>query len=189
MGAGAAEYDSARRISAVGDYNPADVRHLAYILPLLATPLVACPGTLDDPDRFREAGATTCPPGTDVVKDILLPSCASKICHDSDEPEGMLDLLSPGVESRIVGVTSNSADCSGKVIVDPSDIQGSLFYEKLVQKTPSCGDPMPLGPKRLPAAQIDCIEKWLQQISALDGGGTGGTDAGTGGGPSDGAAE
>ena len=100
------------------------------LLLLAAVALSGCPGTLDNPEDFREGGSSggggSCPPGTNVETDILGKAtgsgCATKICHDAQDPAGNLDLASPGLASRLLDQTSTSTDCSGHVLVDGTDI-------------------------------------------------------------------
>lgn len=140
--------------------------------------MAGCPGALSDPDRFVEGGSSTCPPGTDVEKDIFGTSCSSKLCHDSDQPAAGLDLTA-NVASQVVGVTSSGGEeCDGQLLLDPNDPEGSLFLEKVAAKTPRCGDRMPLGVP-LSAGEIDCVRQWVKQVSGGAGGGGGApSDAG-----------
>ncbi len=155
--------------------------------------VTACPGSLTDPERFTEGGASaSCPPGQDHMT-VFADSCSSSLCHDapttssppkaSDDPAAGLDLTA-NVESQVLGVTSASGDeCDGELLVDPNDPEGSLFLEKLTAKNPRCGDRMPLGTP-LKAAEIDCVRKWLNSIAGGAGGSSG--TGGGGGAPSDG---
>ncbi|MBX3131364.1 MAG: hypothetical protein KF718_31895 [Polyangiaceae bacterium] len=162
--------------------------------------LAGCPGSLADPERFLEAGAATCPPGTDVEKEIFAPltssgktgGCASSLCHDADEPAAGLDLITPGIAGRVLGTVStgsiNEGLCDGEVLVDPTDPESSLFIEKVTLKTPRCGDRMPLAAP-LSKANIDCVRQWVLQVAGgADGGagtgGGGGSDASSTGGSS-----
>ncbi len=71
--------------------------HLLFAAALLAF-AAGCPGTLENPEDFREGGTSggSCPAGTNVETDILGNAtgsgCATKICHDAQDPAGNLDL-------------------------------------------------------------------------------------------------
>jgi hypothetical protein len=139
--------------------------------------LSACPGRLDDKPSFLayeaahgDAGAGTTDPGAgsagsttspdacgDVPTRVFLPSCAGNGCHSAAAPQQGLDLASPDVASRVVGV-------SGKmclvVLADPTNPEGSLLYQKLAVKPP-CGAQMPLARPALSAADAACVLKWI----------------------------
>ena len=151
------------------------------LLLLAAVALSGCPGTLDNPEDFREGGSSggggSCPPGTNVETDILGKAtgsgCATKICHDAQDPAGNLDLASPGLASRLLDQTSTSTDCSGHVLVDSANPSQSLLLEKLATPAP-CGDPMPLTGS-LTAQEKACI---TEHVNGLTGSGQP-QDAGT----------
>lgn len=132
------------------------VRGLAFaLLPLgLAALASGCPGELEDPDRFIDGGFT-CP---DVPNELFKNSCGgAKICHEGAEPAAGLDLVSPGVEERLID--KKGRDCPG-ILVDPVLPESSLIYTKLSPST-SCGSPMPLGRPAFTAAELECVRNWI----------------------------
>lgn len=145
-----------------------------------------CPGEIDDPSRFLTAGTggAACP---DVETEIFVTRCSEQAgCHSADDMQGMLDLASSDVASRIVGVPGTS-NCGGEVLADPSDPTSSLIYTKLTD-TPTCGAQMPFGGgEKLTQTEIDCVEAYIASLpSGGPGAGGGGAAGGMGGAPSGG---
>ena len=149
--------------------------------------LTGCPGTLADRQRFLdainaggsagsagqgnggkagedttanetagEAGADSGPCG-DVVARIFEPSCGGTGCHGSVAAQQDLDLVSPGVASRVVGVTGTGCSVT---LADPADPEASLIYQKL-SPTPPCGSPMPLARPALSDQDAACVLAWI----------------------------
>jgi hypothetical protein len=127
---------------------------------MIAAMLAAgCAGELKDPDRFTSlADAGGC-----AAEPVFAATCASSVCHDAVDPAEGLDLASPGVASRLLGVTSASAACGGRLLVDPDDRPASLLLEKLTA-APTCGDPMPLAGTPLTAEQVECVTTWVEGL-------------------------
>jgi hypothetical protein len=128
--------------------------------------LTGCPGKLDDKGRFvayeaahREGGAEVTGNGAcgDVVTRIFVPRCGDGGCHSATDPQQDLDLVSPGVASRVVGVASQG--CAA-LLVDPDDPKSSLIYQKLATKPP-CGAQMPLARIPLSPAEVACVLGWI----------------------------
>jgi hypothetical protein len=125
--------------------------------------LTGCPGTLRDKDRFLTDAAPDADAGDDpgacgdVVTRVFAPSCGGTGCHGATAPQQGLDLVSPGVAARVVGVSGTG--CAG-LLADPADPTNSLLYTKLSPK-PSCGSQMPLARPALSAADAACILAWI----------------------------
>jgi len=151
-------------------------------LPALSLALVGCPGKLHDKQAFlayeaEHAGAGAAPPGEagapaqlpetagtsntdpcgDVVARIFVPSCGGTGCHSATASQQDLDLVSPDVASRVVGVSGKA--CL-QTLADPQDPEGSLLYQKLLPQPP-CGAPMPLARPPLGSADIACVKSWI----------------------------
>lgn len=147
--------------------------------------LSGCPGSIDDPLLFRQShgGGSgwdgTCPPDFDVVEEIFKPSCGTLGCHTGEQfAAAGLDLTAPGVGERILSHTSDQ--CGGLPLVDPDDIEGSFFNQKL-DPEPPCGSQMPSGMGALSADERACLNEYLER---LVGGGApldAGLDGGVGG--------
>ena len=117
---------------------------------------VACPGRIEDPDRFRECMI-------DVEVDVFRQTCGASGCHVAGSTAAAgLDLTSPGVASRLVNTPSS---CNGKLLLSgPAD---GYLLEKVTQQTPTCGGPMPVNGS-LTDEELRCLRRWT--TSAFDGG-------------------
>jgi hypothetical protein len=131
--------------------------------------------------------AWSCPTTTAGLQtQVFQPTCGSAGCHGASNPAMGLDLVSPGLESRLIDVSSNGC---GQILVTPGSSASSYLFQKLTQSAPTCGDPMPLGGATLPQQQTSCIGTWIASMgsspgtggaSGTGGTGTGGTSSGTG---------
>jgi hypothetical protein len=120
--------------------------------------LAACPGRLDDPDRFRACQL-------DVESQIFVPKCGTAGCHDAVSKMNGLDLVTPGVANRLRTGTST---CMGKSLL--------VHIPEKLTLNPPCGSPMPLGAP-LMANEVACIKQYLIKIAdggTRDGGADGG---------------
>ena len=130
--------------------------------------LAGCPGTLADKELYEAAldggrglngdgaGADTGPCG-DVVARIFVPTCGGTSCHGANAPQQDLDLVSPGLASRVVGVAAKGC---AVMLADPADPEASLIYQKL-SPAPPCGSPMPLARPPLSRADAACVLAWI----------------------------
>ena len=138
-----------------------------------------CPGSLDNKDEFLDAGFTAVvSTGADdncgdVEATILAAKCGGTGCHGTKSPQNNLDLESPGVAARVVGVPA--IVCKG-TLANPSDPDNSVIYTKVLETT-ACGARMPLARPVLSAAETECLRLWI----AKQGGGTTSSSGGTGG--------
>jgi hypothetical protein len=142
----------------------------------------ACPGSIEDPARFRDAtvgldappGDASAPDATvgldapsacvDYVERTLLPeTCATAYCHGAAKAAASLDLESPGLARRLVGVRG-SMGCRSVALVDPLRPEASLMVAKL-RATPGCGARMPLAGTPLTAAQLECVRAWAEGLA------------------------
>ncbi len=145
----------------------------------------ACAGSLDNKDEFLDAGFTTAAStstGTgvdacgDVEAKILTAKCGGSGCHGVMAPQNDLDLESPGVAARVVGVPAQL--CQG-VLADPSSPETSVLYTKLLSDT-TCGAQMPLARPELSQMDKECLKAWIAKqssgasTSASTGSGSGG---------------
>jgi hypothetical protein len=144
----------------------------------LSAATAGCPTTsLEDPGRF-DAGAGSlgstaggglgdggavsigigeggaCP----NLAQFFAATCTASSCHNaSDEAQG-LDLQSPDVASRLVGVMATEGP---GLLVDPSSPGASILYLKLTAPPPF-GAQMPLGQAPLSPAMADCVLGWIE---------------------------
>jgi hypothetical protein len=140
---------------------------------LLVAAAWGCPGTLDDPARFFvEAGVTEdasvsggdgggeCPD----VPSLFARTCTAATCHSAGNKAQGLDLQSPNLDARLVGVAASEG--SG-FLIDPSEPSKSVLYRKLTP-TPPSGARMPLGAAPLDDATMACVLAWITgQASAV----------------------
>jgi hypothetical protein len=92
-----------------------------------------------------------------VVARIFVPSCGGTGCHGATGPQQDLDLVSPGVAARVVGVPG--IGCTA-ILADPANPEASLIYQKL-SPTPPCGSPMPLARPALSDEDAACVLAWI----------------------------
>jgi hypothetical protein len=132
-----------------------------------------CPGTLDDPARFLDAGAAadvsapvegdeagaggSCPD----VPGLLAQTCTASTCHSASNKAQGLDLQSPDVAARLVGVPATEG---AGVLIDPSAPAKSVLYAKLTA-SPPFGARMPLGAAPLDAPTLACVLAWVTQAA------------------------
>lgn len=151
--------------------NPAANRllHLPLIAGALLSPALAwtgCAGSLEDPDMFMLQGdagapveaaveAASAPTCTDVPT-LFAKSCATTGCHDATTKAEGLDLVSPSLASRLVGVPS--VEGVG-LLIDPSTPPKSVLYTKLLANPPF-GARMPTGGSLDPST-IACVSMWV----------------------------
>jgi hypothetical protein len=121
-----------------------------------------CPANLEDPGRFTsQATSGSCP---DVPQAVLLPDCATANCHSTADKMQGLDLQSPNVASRLVGVSSTEGP---GLLIDPSNPQASVIYTKLTA-SPPFGVRMPFSQPPLADATTACVLAWV--TAQVDGG-------------------
>jgi hypothetical protein len=133
-----------------------------------------CAEEIADPAPFiaaRDGSApvATCTLGIDVPTTVFAMRCGTTGCHTGSTPAGGLDLVSPGVARRLIGVPSSV--CSNAVLASTSGSTGFL-YDKL-HGSPRCGSAMPLGGAPLMPAEIDCVRAWIESQArggTMDGG-------------------
>lgn len=122
-------------------------------LAFIAAGLVGCAGELENPERFAD-----CPPG--YVEQRFQESCGPE-CHNAVDREADLDLVSPGAGARVLAAVSATEDCSGRPLIDPTG-QHHLLLDKLT--VPPCGTRMPFGEAELPAEDIECVRRWIDEV-------------------------
>lgn len=124
-----------------------------------------CAGNLSNPEDFIDGGAT--------VKDaetILADSCGRATCHDSTpQAQAGLDLVSPNVDSRVVGVSAVGAGCESDILVVAGDPDASYLLGKVLVTPGMCGLQMPLVGS-LSASEVDTLRQWIMDLGGSDGG-------------------
>src|SRR5688572_32827920 len=105
-----------------------------------------CVGELEgSEDDYRvEAGVGGENPAAACAVEVFGRACSAAACHDSESPTGGLDLASPDVGTRLVGVASTDPMCTDRDLVDLANPDNSFLLEKVELTSPQCGALMPL---------------------------------------------
>ncbi|WP_437735335.1 nucleotide-binding protein [Sorangium sp. So ce1335] len=133
----------------------------ALAAPALPLVLTACPGTIEDKERFRARDAGPDDVACADVPTVLAERCGGVSCHGPGEPASALDLVTLGVADRVAGRPAQS--CAG-VLADPERPEESVLYVKLTD-APSCGARMPLGAPPYTPAELECVAAWIAELT------------------------
>ncbi|WP_437678363.1 nucleotide-binding protein [Sorangium sp. So ce131] len=136
---------------------PAAAALAASALPLLA----GCPGTIDDPWRFEGRGGGPDGVACGDVPAAFAERCGSASCHGPGEPAAGLDLVTLGLDARVVGRPAQT--CEG-ALADPARPEESVLYVKLTE-APGCGARMPLGAAPLLPDEMACVSAWIAGLA------------------------
>ena len=128
-----------------------------YISAAMLVLAIGCAGKLEDAAKFKEAGLRGggCSLNIDVEKAIFVEKCGA--CHGSTPQLNHLDLGSPDVFKRLVGVAST---CGGRPLVESKAPASGVLIDKLTT-APPCGARMPFSMPPLSDAEIDCVAAWI----------------------------
>ncbi|MCH9685515.1 MAG: hypothetical protein K0V04_29045, partial [Deltaproteobacteria bacterium] len=146
-----------------------------WSLPMAASLLVAgcrggagVPVETADADGDGDGGAPLSPPDCDLQAVFAHEDnrCSTAGCHGSQRAGG-LDLRAEGLGERLVGVSSTTAACADRLLIDPDDPAHSLM---LTQLTPhgvmdGCGVVMPLGTEGVGDEDFECIQSWVDHYA------------------------
>jgi hypothetical protein len=151
-----------------------EVRRNALVFALLAPLLGACSSTGGGAKNNEDAGDPSAdtygPTFTAIYGEVLVKSCRLSFCHDGNiNPMPLIDQASS--YKQIVNVAASGPLCGnmGLVRVVPGDPTMSLFYQKVVQPVPVCGNPMPgMAVGALTARKIAQIESWIMMGAKND---------------------
>lgn len=119
-----------------------------------------CAGDLSDADAFTgEPG-----PGLADAETILAESCGTTGCHDdSSQAQAGLDLVSPGVEARVVGINSIAIGCTDRTLVVAGNPDGSYLLDKVLNIPGICGLQMPIV-GMLDQEEVEVLRQWIQDL-------------------------
>jgi hypothetical protein len=164
------------------------LRRLPLVVFLVGFAFSGCAGSLADPGEFgdatspSEAGGGTTACAASVPTTILQPTCGVSGCHNPTtiaSGAGLmvygLDLDSPDVASRLVGVPSMEVPADD--LISSTDPQSSYLLQKL-EPNPPFGIRMPYGGAPLTAAQLACVEAWVDSVASGAEAGAASMDAG-----------
>jgi cytochrome c5 len=147
---------------------------------------VGCAGDLRDPDRFgflvtgddggigeatdaapseKDASmpvASAAPPA--CVTKIFQTSCKNVTCHGTGASQ--VDLVSAGVENRLVGkMSASNGLCKNRTLVSTSG-GDSLLIQKVTQTQPPCGSAMPPLGTQLSDTDQTCLTDWVDSLAS-----------------------
>jgi hypothetical protein len=117
-----------------------------------ATLSLGCPGTLSLEEKQHLA--YDCP---DVPSVILARRCANAGCHDAAFAAGGLDLASPKLAQRLIGVPASGG---AGALIDLRDPESSVLLTKLGDRPPF-GARMPSGRPAIDPASYACVHAWV----------------------------
>ncbi|HEX3775884.1 MAG TPA: hypothetical protein VHV51_15535 [Polyangiaceae bacterium] len=159
-------------------------RWIILVCSLMALALPACPANLQDPERFDDAGTPDPNQAPACLTDAFNKTCASQVCHSPGSTSNDLDLISPGLASRIVNVPATYAGLDAATMamcpptklnyIDTANPSNSWIQLKLSNMQNGCGLQMP-ETGNWTTADKTCLANWIQQLAANN------VDAGTGG--------
>lgn len=128
---------------------------VVFVSTLSSAFAAGCAGKLEDPQRFA-TNACDDPPA------YVAATCGIPGCHVAGNLLNTVDLVSPGLSSRLVD--QSTAMCpDGGVLIDSADRTQSLLLDKL-NPTPKCGEPMPFLRPPLSASDKACVAKFVDQM-------------------------
>jgi hypothetical protein len=119
----------------------------------IAGALGACAAPLEEPERFG-SGLIGDDAVCDAPKLVFRGECAG--CHSAASQSGGLDLQSPGVEGRVIGVLAQGGP---GLLVNPAEPDQSVIVTKL--SSPPFGKRMPVGATLAPS-NVTCVRAWVR---------------------------
>ncbi len=129
------------------------------------------------------SGGTNAPAqGCAEACEIIETRCATAGCHSAMNPQGMLDLASPNIATRLKDKAGTTAGCTTEKLYVEGKPEESIIYGKLLNP-PACGTiRMPVG-LPLKDDEIACVLRWLANpvCGGAPNAGSGGARAGSGG--------
>jgi hypothetical protein len=129
-------------------------------------PAVVWPDAGSLPDT---AAAMSCPTGTSgMQKELFAVRCAGAGCHGNTGAALALDLVSPGLEARLIGAAS--IGCRGEKLVVAGKPEVSELFRKVAEDQPECGVRMPVGTPAFTPQELECLRRWIAGLSPADAG-------------------
>jgi hypothetical protein len=105
--------------------------------------------------------ASVCPPDTDALA-IMVTKCGA--CHNATTPTKELDLVTPGVARRLVGIKST---CDNRNFLEPPPGPArGYFLDKLMGPVEGCGEIMPFAAPPLTSEEKSCLFDWIEKAVA-----------------------
>ena len=125
-----------------------------------ALAFTGCAGNLSNPEDFMDGG--TAPKSAETV---LVESCGTLACHDQERDPHFLDLRSPNIETRVVGVNAVGAGCTSDILVVAGDPDSSYLLDKVLNAFGICGLQMPVG-DNLSDSEVELLRQWIIDLGA-----------------------
>lgn len=115
-------------------------------------PSIGCGSNADDTHGIE--------PRLSVIEQrVFQPSCTFSSCHGPESPKAALNLTG-STHGQLVNRASSQAQ--GRVLVIPTDPDGSYLMEKLIDETPAAGSRMPYESSPLPEEKIAAVRRWIE---------------------------
>lgn len=90
--------------------------------------------------------------------------CTNAGCHGPGYSGG-LDLVSPGIEARLVGKPAQNPACNGDALIDPLHPEASVLLRRIDgerhRRGESCGPIMPMGSSGVSPQDLACFRAWV----------------------------
>jgi hypothetical protein len=122
---------------------------------------------------YRSGGQEPIPPMWSAIHARIASRCAIPACHASTTDGAGLALSDPAAARAAIvdqpaGTGGLTPMCGGMgTLVVPGDTSTSLFWNKVSDTTPNCGQPMPVVGTRLSPRELAAVEEWIE-MGALD---------------------
>jgi hypothetical protein len=98
--------------------------------------------------------------------EMFVPRCAGAGCHGSMGPALGLDLVSSGLEARLLGAPS--IGCRGERLLVAGQPEQSELFRKVAHASPECGARMPVALPAYGEADLECLRRWITSLSPPD---------------------
>jgi hypothetical protein len=139
---------------------PADAAPAAPPPPRPPVADAGAPAPAPAPAPTPDPATSVCPPGVEALG-LLAQRCGG--CHGAGKPAKGLDLVTPGLAARVVGVKSTCMD--RPLLQDGMPVTGMLL-DKVEGPVAGCGAQMPFGAPPLSASERACLAEWSERVVA-----------------------
>lgn len=145
--------------------------HILAVVLCAAGQVLGCAGDLQQPERFAlgEADCANDPVG------FVRQTCTDATCHQPDNTQQTVDLVSPGYRARLVDVRPSL--CTSQLLIDSANPANSFLLDKLNTR-PTCGAQMPFFRPPLSSRQRACVATFVDLVLSGAADADGGIDAG-----------
>lgn len=144
---------------------------IAFAALVLTCMTAACRRDIPRPEDDLGGAPIACTPDTASVQKMFVARCADSGCHGTQAPVVGLDLVSPGLEARLVEVAA--LGCRPDKLIVPGQPDSSLMLTKVAMTKPECGVRMPVVAPHLVASEVECLRQWIARmppVATPDGG-------------------